>query len=87
MNDEFSWRRGKTILGSRNGIEIIGEILTKRENNEGGGSRFISSLIRLVSEWKCSRDFSSPVGKIKKIRNKLHVDKFEVSFKTIVKFS
>lgn len=37
MNDEFSWRGSKTILGSGNGIEIIGEILTKRGNNEGGG--------------------------------------------------
>lgn len=27
--------RLKTILGSRNGIEIISEILTKQENNEG----------------------------------------------------
>lgn len=66
MNDEFSWRGGETILGSRNGIEIIGEILTKRENNEGGGLRFIFKPHKTrVLEWKCSRDFSSREGRDK----------------------
>jgi len=37
MNSYGEEARLETILGSRNGIEIIGEILTKEENNEGGG--------------------------------------------------
>ena len=36
MNSYGEEARLETILGS-NGIEIIGEILTKEENNEGGG--------------------------------------------------
>lgn len=36
-NSHGAVARLKTILGSRNGIEIISEILTKQENNEGNG--------------------------------------------------
>ena len=40
MNSHGEEARLETILGSRNGIgEIIGEILTKEENNEGGGGK------------------------------------------------
>jgi len=43
MNSHGVEARLETILGSRNGTEIIGEILTKQENNEGGGKNLFQA--------------------------------------------